>query len=211
MSDKLQTLLIALGFALVGSAGTALGFALAQRGSLAPAVATGSDDTAPPRAALRSAASRRPELGRGRAAMRERGTQRAGRGQGAGMGPASATRRQRGLAAVADEIDLSAAQRQAWLKMMGDIRTSCADARGAQGDSTLELFSTVATAADPDPEVLHTLIEERLDDQREAAHCVLEEVLEFQAELSPEQRAAIAARVTELKTRRQAWLDAWGD
>ena len=213
MSDTTRTILLALGFAIAGSGGTALGFAIAQRGE--PAAATGAQDTANPRASKRVAArmarakaatTRGSSTRRGRSqALRGRGGQGQGQGQGQGFGQG------RSWASLAEGIDISSEQQQAWQEMMGDIRTRCVAERLERGDTTLEMMMNAVTAEDEDTETLHAQVEAGLEAQRDASHCVLEEVLEFRTQLTPEQRAALAERVGGLRERRQAWLDAWSD
>jgi Spy/CpxP family protein refolding chaperone len=201
MSDTTKMLLFALGFAVAGSGGTALGFAIARGGDEPAASSAAQEDTAPPRHARRSATRR------SHAKAASRGAGRSARGRGMGMSGGQG--RGRSWANIADELDLSDAQRQAWQAMISDIRADCATNRLQQGDTTLELLGRVASTDEVDAEALHAQVETRLDAQREAAHCVLNEVLEFQATLTPEQRGAIAERVTEAQERRKAWLDAW--
>ncbi len=55
MSDTTKMLLFALGFAVAGSGGTALGFAIARGGDEPAASSAAQEDTAPPRHARRSA------------------------------------------------------------------------------------------------------------------------------------------------------------
>jgi Spy/CpxP family protein refolding chaperone len=218
MSDTTRTVLLALGFALAGSGGTALGFAIAQRGEPAQSIASaGDDDTSSPRTSQRIAArkARAKALGtratssrRGRGqgqgqAMRGRGGSGQGIGQGQGQG--------RSWGSLAEGIDISSEQQQAWQQMMSDIRTRCVAERLEQGDTTLEMMMNAVSAQDEDTEALHAQVEAGLEARREASHCVLEEVLEFRTQLSPEQRAALAERVGSLRERRQAWLDAWSD
>lgn len=205
MSQELRTILLALGFAVVGSGGTALGFTLAQRDPPAARSDEAGDDTATSRSGWRTGRRSQREVGRSHGA----GPQRAGRGHPMGQG--AALGRGRGWVSLAEDLDLSVEQRQAWQQMMSDIRSNCANARSQQADTTLELLGTTAAAEPADPEALHALIEARLTTQRQASHCVLNEVLEFHATLEPAQRALIAERVQELQTRRQAWMDAWSE
>jgi Spy/CpxP family protein refolding chaperone len=213
MSDTTRTILLALGFAIAGSGGTALGFAVAQRsGPSQPSVTQdGDQDTSSPRASRRLAAraGRAKAAGaRGAGSQRGRGQAmrgRSGQGQGQGQGQG------RNWAALADGIDITEEQQEAWQQMMGDIRTRCVAERLQRGDTTLEMMMTAVSAEDADAEALHAQVEAGLEAQREASLCVLEEVLEFRAQLSPEQRAALAERVGSLRARRQAWMDAWTD
>ncbi len=214
MRDKLPVILLALGFAVAGSGGTALGFMLAQRGP--PARASQGDlaaaaDTALPQAGRRS--STRPARAKAVAAGRSKGQARGraaalhagGRGAAAGRGQS------RSWANLAEGLDINAEQQQAWQQMMDDIRGSCVAKRLEQGDTTLELMVAAVSQEEASAEDLHAQVDASVEARREASHCVLNEALEFRAALTSEQRAALAGRVVQLRERRQAWMDAWSD
>jgi Spy/CpxP family protein refolding chaperone len=198
MNARLQLLLVAVGFATLGTGVTFLGFRMAMpTGSLVAATA---EDTAtsvaPP--------GRRARTARGSAG---RGQGPPGRAGGPLRGPAAGAGRS--LAALADELNLTAEQRQAWVHMMQTVRTTCGT-EGLQGGAmALDLIEATNAGADDSPEALHSRLDARLDQQRTAAHCALNELLTFGATLSPEQRTAVATRLGQLAERRQAWIDGW--
>jgi Spy/CpxP family protein refolding chaperone len=202
MNVKLQILLVAVAFAALGTGVTFLGFRLALPDGAG--ISAVQDDTATTAAQPgRRARSARPAAGRGPDPIaRARGPSgRGGRGPGAGAG--------RILAALADELELTPAQRQAWGRMLQNVRSTCGT-EGLQGDG-LAIDLIEAASADPQiaPEALHGQLDTRLDQQRAAAHCALDELLAFEATLSPEQRAVVTARVGHFAERRQAWIDGW--
>jgi hypothetical protein len=215
MRDKLPTILLALGFAVAGSAGTAVGYSIAQRDTASvesPAAA----DTAQPRS-QRAAAPRGPRA-KAKAKAKALGGARAkqpSRSRGAARGRSQASERGRGQgrswAALADGIDITPEQEQAWQQMMTDIRGRCVTERLEQGESTIEMMMVAIGQEEQSAEELHAQIEAGLEARRTASHCVLEEVLEFREQLEPEQRAALAERISQLQSRRRAWLEAWSE
>jgi len=218
MSDKLPMVLLALGFALAGSVGTAIGFTLAQRSAAdSPTVGetpTAADTDLPPtarRAAARGARMKAVSGAMGSPRSRGKAKGRAaerGRSQRAEAGPRG---QGRSWAVLAEGLDINEEQQQAWQKMMDDIRSDCVATRLGQEDTTLELMVTAVSQQDASSEDLHAQVESSLEARREASHCVLDEVLEFRSQLTPEQRLALGERVGKLKERRKAWLEAWSD
>jgi hypothetical protein len=211
MRDKLPTILLALGFAVAGSAGTAVGYTLAHRGTATVAAPT-TADTAPP-AAPRAGGPRGP---RAKAkALAGGASPRHGRSRPGARGRAQAHERGRSQsrtwATLAEGIDISPEQEQAWQQMMSDIRARCVAERLERGDSTFEVMMVAISGETLSDEELHARVEESLEARRTASHCVLEEVLEFRAQLEPEQRAALVERVGQLQSRREAWLEAWSE
>lgn len=214
MRDKLPVILLALGFAVAGSGGTALGFVLAQRSSPAATAgvdAAGSSDTASRHTSRRPAARAaraKAVSGRAKGQTRSRGAAL----RAANRGTAGPARGQtRSWAALAEGLDITAKQQAAWQKMMDEIRGSCVATRLERGDTTLELLVAAVSQEDASAEALHAQIESSLEAQREASHCVLDQALEFRAELTPEQRSALSTRAGQLRERRQAWMEAWSD
>ncbi|MFH1468543.1 MAG: Spy/CpxP family protein refolding chaperone, partial [Pseudomonadota bacterium] len=145
----------------------------------------------------------RSQAGRGQGPMGRAGapTGRGGRGPGAGAS--------RSLAALADELELTPAQRQAWVQMMQNVRGTCGSEGLQGGVVALDLVQAVSASPDAEPQALHDLLDARLATQHAAAHCALTELMTFEATLSPEQRAAVSTRLGQLTERRQAWMDGW--
>ncbi len=212
MRDKLPTILLALGFAVAGSGGTAIGYTLAQRAETPAAPQAAEEDTAASwgKARGQSRGSRAKARGGPRSKVGAR-TRVASRGR-AGRGANAEQRGQgRTWGGLAEGLDITEEQQQAWQAMMETIRTTCVANRLERGDTTFDLMMAAVSEEDATAEALHAQVESSLEAQREASHCVLEQVLTFREQLTPEQRAALSERITTQRKRRQAWMDSWSD
>ncbi len=213
MRDKLPTILLALGFAVAGSGGTAIGYTVAQRNAQPAATAAPAAeavDTAPPRARGRGMARAvrvKAEGGpRSKAATRSRGGERS-----RGARPGGPRGQGRSWASLTEDLEISTEQQEAFQQMMSDIRSGCVASRLEQGDTTFELIVDAVSQEEATTEQLHAQVESSLEARREASYCVLDEVLEFRAQLTPEQREALAERIASARERRRAWVEAWSD
>jgi Spy/CpxP family protein refolding chaperone len=125
-----------------------------------------------------------------------------GRGHGGrhggpgGMGPAGK------LLRLMETLDLTEQQEVALVRLRRELREEGKANFEARKADRVAMAAELAKAT-PNAAVFHQHLDQRLERQRVQGHAMIDKVLKFHATLSPEQKQALAERLTQVQDRMQ--------